>query len=320
MRIAVGILIVLVVTAGAAFAEPPASARIPLFTSGERVGVRGEALSGQIAHLRLTDGAWQVWVMRADGTDARQATRSPGDKVRISWFPDGRRLLVNTLDGRLWTVDLTSGTEKPVDIGLAGMTDARLSPDGQWVAFSLATLDRGDSNDLFAVRLSDGLRRKLTHDPGLEHSPAWSPDGQRLLYIAKARNQAGHLWEVRLDGRESRQFVHGPPHPYEPAVSVRGRIAVSSIQDGDYELVLLDSEGRAERRLTRSPGLDAEPSFSLDGRSLAFASTRSGHLAVWRMNGEDEELARLTPEGIPCRLPVWGPAVSRKEGEETVKR
>lgn len=309
MKTTIGILIVLVVTTGAAWSgetAPPASAD-----------------ASRIAHLRLTDGAWQVWVMNSDGSGQSQVTRGPGDRVRISWFPDGRRLLVNTLDGRLWTVDLASGEERLFDVGLTGMTDARLSPDGQWVAFSLATLDRVDSNDLFVVRLSDGLRRKLTHDPGLEHTPAWAPDGRRLLYIAKVRNQAGQLWEVRLDGKGSRQLVHGPPHPYEPAVSSQGRIAVSSIRDGDYELVLLGSEGGAEKRLTRSPGLDAEPSFSPDGRRIAFTSTRSGRLAVWRMNDEGGELARLTPEGIPCRLPVWGPSASpQRAGRngETVNR
>jgi len=55
----------------------------------------GARASGEIGYLAYAeDGFWQVWVMDSDGENARQVSRSPYDKGKLSWFPDGRHLLL----------------------------------------------------------------------------------------------------------------------------------------------------------------------------------------------------------------------------------
>ena len=47
----------------------------------------------KIAYLAHVDSFWQVWVIRENGGEPRQLTRSSYEKVAAEWYPDGRSLL-----------------------------------------------------------------------------------------------------------------------------------------------------------------------------------------------------------------------------------
>ena len=74
--------------------------------------------SGRIAYLSPAGPYWQVWLMNPDGSAAKQLTRSPYEKAHLSWFPDGKSLLVNALDGHLYRVDAETGAEQPIALAL----------------------------------------------------------------------------------------------------------------------------------------------------------------------------------------------------------
>jgi TolB protein len=83
-------------------------------------------------------------------------------------------------------------------------------------------------------------------------------------------------------------------------------IAYSGRHQGKNQIFTIWADGTGARMLT-SAGNNEEPSFSPDGRFIAFTSDRDGHKAVYvmRVNGEDQR--RLTDKGVHAFTPRWSP-------------
>lgn len=261
--------------------------------------------AADIAYLGLdTQSTWQVWIMESDGADARQVTDTPHDKVRVSWYPDGRRLLVNAIDGFAYRVDLDSGRETRIDTELQGFQDAVLSPDGERFVFSLSTAGSVDANNLWLVNEDGSDLHRLTTMPWLQHEPVWSPDGNAIYFLSGAGGQTHDIWRVELDHPEPRQVTGRQVYHFDVAVAADGTLAYSNNRDGHYDLWLRTPAGE-ERRLTESTALDARPSWSPDGDRLAFESSRDGGPDIWLLEIASGKLTRLTDTGGSARFPVW---------------
>ena len=86
------------------------------------------------------------------------------------------------------------------------------------------------------------------------------------------------------------------------------RIAFTSDRSGDPEIYVADADGTDLLQLTHSPGRDAHPSWSADGKYLLFQSPREGgHTRIFRMaaDGSDQRSLAAT-EGF-CGVPSWSP-------------
>jgi TolB protein len=62
----------------------------------------------------------------------------------------------------------------------------------------------------------------------------------------------------------------------------------------DYDIYTARPDGSDLRRLTRSPGYDAEGTLSPDGRTIAFTSVRDGDLDIYTMRVDGTHVRRLT--------------------------
>ncbi len=62
----------------------------------------------------------------------------------------------------------------------------------------------------------------------------------------------------------------------------------------DFDIFVADLEGNIKRQLTDSPGYDAEPTISPDGKSIVFTSTRSGDLELYTMNIDGSNVKQIT--------------------------
>ena len=62
----------------------------------------------------------------------------------------------------------------------------------------------------------------------------------------------------------------------------------------EYDIFLADLEGNITKRLTDSPGYDAEATLSPDGKKIVFTSTRSGDLELWTMDTDGSNLHQVT--------------------------
>lgn len=263
------------------------------------------AAPADIAYLAwASDGYWQAWVMSADGSDQRQVTSSEYDKSRVSWYPDGRHLLVSGNQGELVKVSLANGAETPIPTAMTGMNDAVLSSDGKRIAFSLSTSDSIDDNNIWWINADGGESRKLTNKRFLQHDPAWSQDGEAIYFLSGKGDQTHDLWRYHLGDGDLEQLTSGQLYHFDVAPGPGGALAFSSNRSGNYEIWYQPS-GQKPRPLTTHPALDARPSWSPDGTSLVFESTRGGAPNIWYLPLTGDEPVQLTDHPGGARAPVW---------------
>ncbi|WP_304342697.1 M20/M25/M40 family metallo-hydrolase [Chryseobacterium koreense] len=62
----------------------------------------------------------------------------------------------------------------------------------------------------------------------------------------------------------------------------------------EFDIYIADLNGKIVKKLTDSPGYDAEAVVSPDGKYIVFTSTRSGDLELWRMDIDGKNLKQLT--------------------------
>lgn len=259
----------------------------------------------EIAFLAQSGGYWQVWVMRPDGSAQRQVTYSDYEKSRVAWFPDGHRLLVTSIEGGLFEVEAESGREKVVALALESVHDAAVSPDGAWLAVAASAAGGRDNHDIWLTRPDGTGQRRLVSMPSLQHEPRWSPDGQWVYFLSGEGEQDHDIWRARVSDGSTQQVTVDARYHFELDVAAAGSIAFSSNRTGDYELYSLEPAGDKTTRWTDSPGLDGHPSWSPDGRSLVFHSTRGGAVNIWRQDSPKGSAHQLTRFDRGARDPEW---------------
>jgi dipeptidyl aminopeptidase/acylaminoacyl peptidase len=93
-------------------------------------------------------------------------------------------------------------------IALKGVSDPQLSPDGKWVAYTVATPslqeNRGISR-VWVAEVATGRSRQLTGGPGSDRQPRWSPDGKTLAFIS-TREGGSQVWLLPSGGGDARKL------------------------------------------------------------------------------------------------------------------
>jgi len=135
-----------------------------------------------------------VWVMDANGGDARRVTSGSAEMRGWAWLGEhaivfGRRI---DSESRLYQVDLRSGLLKDL-----GVDDAQ-SPSVAGMGTLLAFMHRAPQFGLFRVPLDDpGRKERLFASSGRDAQPMIAPDGQQLVFTSN-RSGAFALWWARL--------------------------------------------------------------------------------------------------------------------------
>src|SRR5690349_5478648 len=82
--------------------------------------------------------------------------------------------------------------------------DPKISPDGKWVAYAVATPDisaNRNASNIWVVSTSGGDAMQLTQS-GHDSSPAWSPDGKTLAFLS-SRDGNSQVYVLSMEGGEA---------------------------------------------------------------------------------------------------------------------
>jgi Tol biopolymer transport system component len=102
-----------------------------------------------------------------------------------------------------------------------------------------------------------------------------------------------------------------PPTPVPPTpppdlpIRNQGRIAFESNRDGDPEIYVFNTADLSLSRLTISPGLDTQATWSPDGTQVAFVTDRDGNFEVYVMNADGSDVVNFTRNPAADTYPAW---------------
>lgn len=163
---------------------------------------------------------------------------------------------------------------RPVTSYPAGEFDAYPNPEGTALVFVWTGIEK--NFDIYVKDLEGETPRRLTHEKDFDGSPVWSPDGSSVAYMGSGRNGCG-IYITSLTGGDIRKVADCSFHD-ESAMdwSPDGRYLVFTDRASWEQpsiLRMLDLTSGEVSQLTDPPkdlAGDRDPSFSPDGRSVAF--------------------------------------------------
>jgi TolB protein len=130
------------------------------------------------------------------------------------------------------------------------------------------------------------------------HGSGWGKYAAAALAIAVVAVVASRLL-VRSQG----EWKDG-----SPAWSPDGRrIAFYSERDGNAEIYVMNADGTAVTRLTRTSADEGYPAWSPDGRTLSFDSDRDGNFDVFAMQADGSGVRPLTRHPARDVSATWAP-------------
>ena len=153
-------------------------------------------------------------------------------------------------------------------------------------------------HSLFVADADGENERILVSSPRPLMSPAWSPDGRQLAYVAFAPDASSEVHVVDLQSGQSRILIQRQGAINSaPAFSPDGRrLAYTSSRDGAANIYVLDLRTGRSQQVTRHWAIDTEPDW-IDNQNLVFTSGRSGRPQIYRIRIGDDQAERLTFEG-----------------------
>ncbi len=227
------------------------------------------------------------------------------------------------INGLTWTADggelvyaATRGTKRQLfRVAVAGGTPERLPLTGENPAYP--TISRLTNKLAWTESLSDsniyvfegagfagrdglgkfGLPKNLIAYPREDHSPEFSPDGQKIVF-ASGRAGGEDLWLCDADGGNAAQLTTQGGPTGTPHWSPDGKwLVFDSHTRGNADIYVMPAGGGPWRGLTTEPSSDTQAVWSPDGRWIYFKSNRSGRGELYQLPVEGGAAIQITKTG-----------------------
>jgi hypothetical protein len=147
-----------------------------------------------------TDNAFDVYVMKADGTGTKRLTTAANADYDSSFSPDGSRLVFTSLrnsgQADLYSMKIDGSDVKRLTTNIGYDAEASYSPDGKKIVF---VSDRAGNDEIYSMNVDGTGVKRLTTNLADDFWPDWSPDGA-LIEFTTDRNAFWDLYTINADG------------------------------------------------------------------------------------------------------------------------
>jgi len=199
--------------------------------------------------------SYDIFSARADGSDLRQLTNTPGYDAEATISPDGKKIVFTSMrdgDPDIYVMDADGRNVKRLTRTPGYDGGAFFSPDGKRIVYR-------------------------AHHP---RTMAELADFQALLKGGALRPMRLEIYVMDANGSRQRQITNNGAANFAPFFHPSGRRIIFSSNHHDparrnFDLFLINDDGTGLERITFHPAFDGFPMFSPDGRKLVFASNRN---------------------------------------------
>jgi Tol biopolymer transport system component len=183
----------------------------------------------------------------------------------------------------------------------ATQINAPVSPDKRLIAFT-STDDKGNS-DIFIVHSDGSDLTNLTNNPAHDINPFWSPDGTQIAFQSD-RSGLMQIYTMNADGSNVIQLTNNEVNhelmsehgPWSPDGKMLLFTEWGAPDARKWKLFAIGGDGKDKTLLAEVPPLYTSPSWSPDGKHVAFIS--DSRLYVVDANGSDlTEITKPLPPG-----------------------
>ncbi len=229
------------------------------------------------------DEHYDIFSAKRDGTGLKRLTSATGYDAEGDFSPDGQKIVFCSMRDAYPLDKLPAEDRKRAETDLSYF------------------------GEIYIMNADGSNQQRLTHTPGYDGGPFFSPDGQRIIW--RRFNTEGTLADVytmKLDGSDVRRLTDFGAMSWAPYFHPSSKyllFASNKLGFGNFELYLTDAEGKHEPvRVTYTDGFDGLPVFSPDGKKLCWTSSRTADgksqlfLADW-----NDEAALAALEAAPVR-------------------
>lgn len=267
-------------------------------------GKRGP-FNTKLAFVSTRDGRFkEVYTSWLDGGTLYRVTDNPTINLFPAFDKSAQHLLYlsyKTLSPELYLVDLSQGVERRIAPPLGMAVGGTLTPDGRIVG----AYARGGRTNLYLLDQSGNQIRTLTDNGAINVSPSVCSDGSQLAFTSD-RSGNPQIYVMKMTGDGARRLTYQGDYNTAPAFSPDcTKIAYESRSSGIINIFVINLDGSGIHQLTNE-GFNEWPTWSPDGRYLAFSSTREGASRIYLMLAADGRvIAPLTKGEGNATNPSW---------------
>jgi TolB protein len=264
----------------------------------------------RIAFAITGRGPHEIAAVDMDGGRTATLTKMGSDSLLPAYSPTGGEIaftsyLRNNPD--LWMVSAAGGRARRVSKQPGLNTGAAWAPNGQSLA---VTLSYEGNSEIYRIDPNEGrVEARLTNNPAIDSSPCFSPDGTQIAFVSN-RQGSPQIFIMPASGGNAKRVTFQGKYNQTPRWSSRGdkpQIAFTGRDErGVFDVFLLDVRSGKIDRVTQGKGSNLDPTWSPDGRLIAYVSTRGG---IFIQNPETHHEVQIWRGAASS--PSWGPAPRR---------
>jgi len=222
-----------------------------------------------------------VYVVKADGTGVTRISREETNANGATWSKDGSRLF--------------------------------------YTAITPAPASGGTSRDIASIRI-DGTGQTMLTTGGQSSSPSVSPDGKRIVFNCAPDPRKPQICVMNADGSGVKALTNDNTLAfYNPEWSPVSDTITYYVERGDNkdQIWTMNADGSGAKLLTNNVGHNFYPTWSADGRTILFTSTRDGAAGLYTIGSDGSNVTRFPAAGSGARFSPDGKKIAMVVGGRT---